>query len=153
MSSGTSGSSQAPNSGSEEEFKALMDQKKRKRMQSNRDSARRSRMRKQQHLDELMAQVSQLREENGQILTSLNITTQQYLGVEAENSVLRIQMMELSTRLQSLNEILHCMNANNTSNYGLFPDGPQFNDSFINPWNFVFKNQPIMASMDMFQYC
>lgn len=154
MSSGTSsGSSQAPNSGSEEEFMALMDQKKRKRMQSNRDSARRSRMRKQQHLDELMSQVSQLRKENGQILTSLNITTQQYLGVEAENSVLRTQMMELSTRLQSLNEILHCMNANNTSNNGLFPDGAHVNDSFINPWNLVFMNQPIMASMDMFQYC
>jgi len=154
MSSGTSsGSSLAANSGPEEELKALMDQKKRKRMQSNRESARKSRMKKQKHLDDLMAQVSELRKENGQILTTLNITTQQLLVVDAENSVLRTQMMELSARLQSLNEILHCMNANNTSTHELFPDGPHFSDSFINPWNPVFTNQPIMASMDMFQYC
>ena len=154
MSSGTSSGSSLPaNSGSEKEFKALMDQKKRKRMQSNRESARRSRMRKQKQLDDLMAQVSELRKENGKILTTLNISTQQFLAVDAENSVLRTQMMELSTRLQSLNEILHCMNANNNSTHGVFPDGPHFNDSFINPWNLVFTNQPIMASMDMFQYC
>lgn len=154
MSSGTSsGSSLAPNSGSEEELKALMDQKKRKRMQSNRESARRSRMRKQHHLDDLMTQVNQLRKENGDILAALNITSQQYLGVEAENSVLRTQMMELSSRLQSLNDILHCMNANNASTHGFFPDAPpHFNDCFINPWNLV-MNQPIMASMDMFHYC
>lgn len=125
---------------------ALMDQKKRKRMESNRESARRSRLRKQKQLDDLTAQVSQLKKENGEIITALSVTTQQYIGVEAENSVLRTQMVELSTRLQSLNDILHCMNANNTSY------GPQFNDSFINPWNLV-MNQPIMASIDMFQYC
>ncbi|ONK69852.1 uncharacterized protein A4U43_C05F27440 [Asparagus officinalis] len=154
MSSGTSsGSSLVQNSGSEEELKALMDQRKRKRMQSNRESARRSRMRKQKHLDDLMAQVNQLRKENGQILTALNITTQQYIGVEAENSVLRTQMAELNTRLESLNEILRCMNANNISGNGLFSDGPHFNDSFINSWNPPLMNQPIMASMDMFQYC
>lgn len=153
MSSGTSSGSSLVNSGSDKEIKALMDQKKRKRMLSNRESARRSRMRKQKHMDDLMAQMSQLRDENGQILTALNITTQQYLGVEAENSVLRTQMIELRTRLQSLNEILHWMNANNTvSNHGFLPHGPPFNDGFNNPWNLI-MNQPIMASMDMFQYC
>lgn len=80
-------------------------------MLSNRESARRSRQRKQKHLDDLTAQASQLRKENAQIVTALNVTTQHYLGVEAENSVLRTQMMELTHRLQSLNEILNCMNA------------------------------------------
>lgn len=90
---------------------AAADQRKRKRMLSNRESARRSRQRKQKHLDDLTAQASQLRKENAQIVTALNVTTQHYLGVEAENSVLRTQMMELTQRLQSLNEILNCMNA------------------------------------------
>lgn len=68
-------------------------------------------MRKQKHLDDLMAQVAQLRKENGQILSSVNVTTQHFVNVEAENSVLRAQMMELTHRLQSLNEILNYVNS------------------------------------------
>ncbi|KAE8729035.1 putative HIT-type Zinc finger family protein [Hibiscus syriacus] len=79
-------------------------------MESNRESARRSRMRKQKHLDDLTAQVTQLAKENNQILTTITFTTQHYLNIEAENSVLRAQMMELSQRLDSLNEILHFLN-------------------------------------------
>uniref|UniRef100_D6MKP3 Transcription factor n=1 Tax=Lycoris longituba TaxID=272140 RepID=D6MKP3_9ASPA len=103
-----------------------MDLRKRKRMQSNRESARRSRQRKQKHLDDLNAQVSQLRKENGQIVTALNITTQHYLGVEAENSVLRTQMMELRNRLESLNEILSIVN--------------EVVDDGMRPWSLVGMN-------------
>ncbi|KAG9140253.1 hypothetical protein Leryth_014699 [Lithospermum erythrorhizon] len=65
--------------------------------------------------------VDQLRKENNQILTSINITTEQFLNVEAENSVIRAQMVELSQRLESLNEILSYMNTNN--NNGIFENG------------------------------
>ncbi|MED6171170.1 hypothetical protein PIB30_038252 [Stylosanthes scabra] len=165
-SSGTSSGSSTlvlQNSGSEEELQALMDQRKRKRMISNRESARRSRMRKQKHLDDLVSQVGQLRKENQQILTSVNITTQQYLSVESENSVLRAQVEELSHRLDSLNEIIDFLNANNTSatngvyggasaSLGPFMEPPA--DSFFNnSLNMAFLNQPIMASAsDMLQY-
>ncbi|XP_010940118.1 bZIP transcription factor 44 [Elaeis guineensis] len=147
-SSGTSsGSSQLPNSGSEEDLQALMHQRKQKRMLSNRESARRSRMRKQKHLDDLMAQVGHLMKENSQILAALNTTTQRYLGMEADNSVLRTQMTELSTRLQSLNEVLYYMNCG--GNHGFGPN----DDSFTRPWSLMAENsQPIMASVDMFQY-
>ncbi|KVI02006.1 Basic-leucine zipper domain-containing protein [Cynara cardunculus var. scolymus] len=82
------GSYPIQNSGSHEDLKRLMDQRKRKRMVSNRESARRSRMRKQKHLDDLMIQLSQLRKENNQIISSVSITTQHYMGVEEENSEL-----------------------------------------------------------------
>lgn len=150
-SSGTSSGSLLQNSGSEEDLQLLMDQRKRKRMLSNRESARRSRMRKQKHLDDLMAQAAQIRKENNQILARMNDTTQHYLAFEAENSVLRAQMGELSNRLQSLNEIIHFLNVNN---YGLETEDPQISaDSFMNPWNTMYLNQqPIMASADIFQY-
>ncbi|AES89177.1 bZIP transcription factor 11 [Medicago truncatula] len=153
-SSGTSsGSSLLQNSGSEEDLQALMDQRKRKRMISNRESARRSRMRKQKHLDDLVSQVSKLRKENQEILTSVNITTQKYLSVEAENSVLRAQMGELSNRLESLNEIVGALNSSN----GVFGASNAFveqnNGFFFNSLNNMsYMNQPIMASADILQY-
>lgn len=146
----SSGSSLLQNSGSEEDPQALMDQKKRKRMISNRESARRSRMRKQKHLDDLTEQVNQLRKENSQSLTYLTLTSEQYFVIEAENSVLRTQMMELSNRLQYLNEILHCLNESNTHCSGFLYDGPWI-DSITNPWNLC-MNHPIMASADMLYY-
>lgn len=165
-SSGTSsGSSFLQNSGSEEDLQQLMDQRKRKRMISNRESARRSRMRKQKHLDDLMAQVSTLRKENNQILTSMNVTTQHYLNVEAENSILRAQISELSHRLESLNEIIAFLDANNSNNcHGLVMDHNEPysfnfapNDTMVdgfnmtNSWNYLCANQPIMTA-DVLQY-
>ncbi|KAK8601297.1 hypothetical protein V6N13_058985 [Hibiscus sabdariffa] len=140
-SSGNSNSSMVP-SGSEEELHQLMDQRKRKRMESNRESARRSRMRKQKRLDDLMAQVTQLAKDNNQILTSITFTTQHYMNIEAENSVLRAQMMELSQRLDSLNEILHFLN---NGAYEITEGFETSDESF---------NQPTMASAQdmMFGY-
>ena len=145
----SSGSTQLQNSGSEGDLHHLVDQRKRKRMQSNRESARRSRMRKQQHLDDLMAQVAQLRKENNQILTSINITTQHFMNVESENSVLKAQMGELSQRLESLDEILGYINGGVGHGGGLETPPVAAQNSFINPWNMLHVNQPIMATADM----
>ncbi|KAF7829633.1 uncharacterized protein G2W53_011966 [Senna tora] len=147
LSSGNSWvSTKIQSSGSEEDLQVLMDQRKRKRMQSNRESAKRSRMRKQKHLDDLMAQVNELRKENSEILSSISITTQRFLNVESENSILRARMVELSHRLQSLNDILNYINTTagvyESDHTYLFPD------NFI---NIPFLNQPIMASADIFQ--
>ncbi|KAF3678140.1 bZIP transcription factor 11 [Capsicum chacoense] len=138
-----------PSSSGSEDLQQLMDQRKRKRMISNRESARRSRMKKQTHLNELMAQVNQLKEQNNQTVTNINRVTQVYLNVEAQNSVLRAQMAELSHRLQSLNEIINCINSANST-----IDETQVigDDGFLNPWNLLHVNQPIMASADAFMY-
>ncbi|XP_031252230.1 bZIP transcription factor 11-like [Pistacia vera] len=167
--SGSGSGSMLQNSGSEEDLRALMDQRKRKRMISNRESARRSRMRKQKHLDDLMAQAAHLRKENHQIITNVNITTQHFLTIESENSVLRAQVDELTHRLESLNEIIAFLstttannNNNNTTSYGgaldttsisssFITESPMI-DNFMNPLNLSYLNQPIMASADMFQY-
>ncbi|KAJ8439772.1 hypothetical protein Cgig2_009596 [Carnegiea gigantea] len=89
----------------------IIDIRKRKRMQSNRESARRSRQRKQKQLDDLTAEVSRLRDQNGQILSTVNVTTQLYMNMEAENSVLKAQLSELTNRLNSLNEIIRCLSS------------------------------------------
>ena len=157
-SSGTSsGSTLLQNSGSEEDLQALMDQRKRKRMISNRESARRSRMRKQKHLDDLMAQAAQLRKENNQIITSMNVTTQHYLNIEAENSVLRAQFNELSNRLQYLVEIVSFLNTGSNGGFDsgepwTIPDTTTISDSLMNPLGLLYLSQPIMASPDIFQY-
>lgn len=148
----SSGSTQLQNSGSEEDLKLLMDQRKRKRMQSNRESARRSRMRKQQYLDELVAQVAQLRKENNQTLTRINITTQHLMNVESENSVLRARMVELSQTLQFLNDILNHINSSNgvlESDHNNLQNNAE---AWMNPWNLVYFNQPIVATANMLHY-
>ena len=159
-SSGASSGSTAMlrNSSSEEGPQQIMDPRKRKRMLSNRESARRSRMRKQKHLDDLTGQLRQLARENNEILTRMNVISQLYMNIEAENSILRAQMAELTHRLDSLNEIIEYANFSD----GLFePEDAvasvsatshQIDDGFfMNPWNNANShvNQPIM---DMVMY-
>lgn len=96
----------ARQSSSSENSEVMVDERKRKRMVSNRDSARRSRLRKQQHLDEIVNQVANYKKENDQIEMQINMHMNQYLKVESENTILRTQIMELTDRLQSMNSVL-----------------------------------------------
>ncbi|KAG1371353.1 bZIP transcription factor 53 [Cocos nucifera] len=124
-----------------------MDERKRKRMLSNRESARRSRMKKQQRLDDLINQAAHLRNENEQIVMQINLITQQYAELETENSVLRAQVMELTDRLQSLNSVLHIFEEVS----GMAMDIPEIPDPLLRPWQLPCPAQPIMATADMFQ--
>ncbi|KAJ8544782.1 hypothetical protein K7X08_017365 [Anisodus acutangulus] len=127
----------------------VIEERKRKRMISNRESARRSRMKKHKYLDEQISRVDQIKKENNQIVTNINMVTQLYLNVEAENSVIKAQMAELSHRLQSLKEIINRMNSTNdaaTINQGA-EDSWNYNgdtinnvndgDDFLKSWDFV----------------
>jgi len=131
------------------------EERKRKRMLSNRESARRSRQRKQKRLDELTETEGRLRKENAQIKAALGVTTRHYLGVEAENSVLRTQAAELGSRLQALNEILSCCSIMSSSS----EENEEMMMMMMRPWSFVSQQQqqqqPIMAAsaaVDMYQY-
>ncbi|XP_068663075.1 bZIP transcription factor 53-like [Aristolochia californica] len=134
-------------SGSDEDSLQLMDQRKKRRMLSNRESARRSRMKKQQHLDDLINQAAKLKNENSETLSRVNVATHHFMKVDAENTVLRTQVMELTERLQSLNSVLRFMEEIS----GLAMDIPEIPDPLLKPWQLPCPSQPIMASADMFQ--
>ncbi|XP_071693387.1 bZIP transcription factor 11-like [Rutidosis leptorrhynchoides] len=156
----SSGSTRIQTSGSEDD---INNQRKRKRMLSNRESAKRSRMRKQKHLDDLTAEINQLKINKNEIATTMKLTTQQFVQVEAENSVLRAQICELSQRLNSLNEIITCMNNNNDFSDGTSSDctigtSGMFEleqaDLFDNHWNMMYMNQQaiMVSASEMFEY-
>lgn len=109
---------------------ANMDERKRKRMISNRESARRSRMRKQQHMDELMKEANDLKLQNSQVSLKIEAVSKLYISVESENNVLRAQIMELTDRLRSLNSVLQFMQ--DASGFAM--DIPEIPDNLLEPW-------------------
>ncbi|KAK9281246.1 hypothetical protein L1049_004142 [Liquidambar formosana] len=127
---------------------AGIDERKRKRMLSNRESAKRSRMRKQKHLDDMLGEATQFKNANSQIMQRINATTQLYVEAASENNILRAQVMELTDRLRSLNEVL--LIAEEVS--GLAMDIPFIPDTLLEPWQLPCPVQPVMASPNMFQY-
>uniref|UniRef100_A0A2N9FJD3 BZIP domain-containing protein n=1 Tax=Fagus sylvatica TaxID=28930 RepID=A0A2N9FJD3_FAGSY len=95
------------------------DAKRVRRMLSNRESARRSRRRKQAHLTELETQVSQLRVENSSLLKRLTEINQKYSDAAVDNRVLKadvetmrakVKMAEETVkRITGLNPMFHVM--------------------------------------------
>lgn len=135
---------QASQSSSSEEIRgSVMDQRKRKRMLSNRESARRSRMRKQQHLDELINQVEHLKNENSQIEMQADLLNQQFLIVDSENCALRSEVMDLTERLRSMNSVLEFVGEFS----GMMMDIQEIPDPLLKPWQLPCPTQPVM-----FQY-
>ncbi|KAL0431809.1 UNVERIFIED_CONTAM: Basic leucine zipper 43 [Sesamum radiatum] len=64
-------------------------------MISNRESARRSRIRKQRHLNELWSQVVWLRNENHQLMDRLNRVMERHERALVENAQLKEEASEL----------------------------------------------------------
>ncbi|KAL0296804.1 UNVERIFIED_CONTAM: Basic leucine zipper 43 [Sesamum radiatum] len=86
----------------EEHQVSIIDERKQRRMISNRESARRSRMRKQRHLDELWSQVLRLRTENHNLIDRLNHVSDSHEKVVQENVRLKEEASDLRRMLTDL---------------------------------------------------
>eukprot|EP00245_Coleochaete_scutata_P002910 TRINITY_DN14151_c0_g1_i1.p1 TRINITY_DN14151_c0_g1~~TRINITY_DN14151_c0_g1_i1.p1 ORF type:complete len:221 (+),score=40.58 TRINITY_DN14151_c0_g1_i1:117-779(+) len=101
----------------------VIDERKQKRMLSNRESARRSRLRKQQHLDELQGQVQALRVENNMMMGKYTAASHQYVTITEENRRLRSHATELAHQLQRLHHAASAQHPGGLAAFGLNP-GP-----------------------------
>jgi hypothetical protein len=107
----TSGSSREQSDDDEAEGETYMndntdptDVKRVRRMLSNRESARRSRRRKQAHLTELETQVSQLRGENSTLVKRLTDVSQKYTESAVDNRVLKADVETLRAKVKMAEE-------------------------------------------------
>ncbi|KAL6957908.1 hypothetical protein U1Q18_044704 [Sarracenia purpurea var. burkii] len=121
---------------------SLVDDKKRKRMISNRESARRSRMRREQHLKDLTCQINLFRSANGEIGRKIGSVSQQFMTVELENQALIKMRDELTKRLESL-EIV-------SSYLCTYPEDVPRNNS--QPWLLPCQSMPLVTSVGTFQF-
>ncbi|PON76463.1 Basic-leucine zipper transcription factor [Parasponia andersonii] len=104
----TSGSSDHEQSDDDMEIEAgpceqstdAVDVKRIRRKVSNRESAQRSRRRKQAHLADLEIQVEQLRGENSTLYTQLTDATQQYREADTDNRVLKSNVEAMRARVK-----------------------------------------------------
>ncbi|KAK4382767.1 Light-inducible protein CP [Sesamum angolense] len=80
------------------------DAKRMRRMLSNRESARRSRRRKQAHLTELEAQGTQLKVENSSLLKRLTDITHKYNEAAVDNRVLKADVETLRAKVKMAEE-------------------------------------------------
>ncbi|KAF8066112.1 hypothetical protein N665_1160s0013 [Sinapis alba] len=97
------------NSTSDDDHQQSMaiDERKQRRMISNRESARRSRMRKQRHLDELWSQVIRLRTDNHCLVDKLNRVSESHQVALKENAKLKEEtsnLRQLISDIKSNNE-------------------------------------------------
>lgn len=120
----------SPESDNDPRYSSVTDERKRKRMISNRESARRSRMRKQKQLGDLINEVTVLKNDNAKITEQVDQATKKYIEMESKNNVLRAQASELTDRLRSLNSVLEMVEEIS----GQVLDIPEIPESMQNPW-------------------
>ncbi|CAL4898013.1 unnamed protein product [Urochloa decumbens] len=101
--SGTS-KEQSDDDGDLEENTDHANTKKMRRMLSNRESARRSRKRKQEHLTDLESQVSRLTSENASLLKRLADMTQKYKNATLDNRNLTVDVETMRRKVNIAEE-------------------------------------------------
>ncbi|CAJ1973490.1 unnamed protein product [Sphenostylis stenocarpa] len=94
----------SPGSGSQGSNRAVYSPEERKlrRMQSNRESARRSRCRKKKHLENLTSQLNRLRLQNRFLRNRLSLTMHHHLLLSLHNDHLKSEAIALMASLSDL---------------------------------------------------
>ncbi|PAN09823.1 hypothetical protein PAHAL_2G052200 [Panicum hallii] len=87
-------------------FNLPTEEKVRKRKESNRESARRSRYRKAAHLKDMEDQVAHLRVENSSLLRRLAALNQKYTDATVDNRVLKADMETLRAKVKMAEDAL-----------------------------------------------
>ncbi|CAK7347393.1 unnamed protein product [Dovyalis caffra] len=83
-----------------------MDERKRRRMASNRESARKSRWRKKRHLEDLTQQLNRLKIGNRELKNQLGLILNQSRVLWRENDRLMSESMALKARLSDLRHVV-----------------------------------------------
>lgn len=134
-----------------------IDEKKRRRMESNRESARRSRQKKQQHLDDLIKQVARLTRENQEFEKKIGEISRVFAGFEAQNKVLTSQKDKLAAELDSLESIIEVSKVvrgsppSTATTTTTVANGGNYSDPMMKPWQLPCPSLPIMASSSTFR--
>ena len=131
-------------SGGSDGMDLQIDERKRKRMLSNRESARRSRLRKQQQVEDLTGEAGRLRNENDRLARSIKATEEAFVKMEAANDVIRAQTKELEAQFRFLNSVIDAEETNSFS----VDDVPLIDDPLLKPWFIPYPNYS-MASHEM----
>lgn len=134
-------------SGGSDGMDLQIDERKRKRMLSNRESARRSRLRKQQQVEDLTGEAGKLKIENDRLARSIKATEEAYLKMEAANDVIRAQTRELEAQFRFLNSVIDAAAAEEANSFSV-DDVPLIDDPLLKPWFIPYPNYS-MASHEM----
>lgn len=82
------------------------DERKKKRKLSNRESAKRSREKKQKHLEEMSMQLNQLKTQNQELTNQLRYVLYHYQQTKMENDRLRMEHRILQDKLLNIRQVL-----------------------------------------------
>ncbi|CAL0305779.1 unnamed protein product [Lupinus luteus] len=85
------------------------EERKMRRMHSNRESARRSRSRKKRHLENITREANRLRIENRELKNRLSSTMHHHLFLSLQNEKLKSESIDLMSKLLDLYQILGTM--------------------------------------------
>ncbi|XP_076937214.1 bZIP transcription factor 53-like [Bidens hawaiensis] len=130
-----------------------VDEKKMKRMISNRESARRSRMKKEQHMKDLNDQIFYLTKKRDEMLLKIDGIAKENTKVEMENMVLRSQKQELEKRLEYANQVCGWYEGDGDDDVSLASMGG-VQEPWIRPWEQKqpSNSMPVMSSSVGFSF-